>query len=168
MTVTEARDSSIQRQVPLDPQVTSRGLPRCRSSLRGRRTCVMWSRPAWSRNASLYRQRRHPVGLVQIHRLDGLRIRPPVEQPGLRRSGSAARPPGRSRGTSTRFRRRSRRRSGSSPPTRRSIEQTVTSSPNGAKVLRTCSGFVNTSKTSCDRSIEVSGDGRSRDRWGTR
>src|SRR4051794_1405570 len=29
------------------------------------------------------RQRRHAVSLVQIHRLDGLRIRPPVEQPRL-------------------------------------------------------------------------------------
>src|SRR5215472_14494550 len=34
------------------------------------------------------------------------------------------------------------------PPTRRSIEQTVTSSSNGAIVFLTCSGFVNTSKTS--------------------
>src|SRR5215469_6805518 len=34
------------------------------------------------------------------------------------------------------------------PPTRRSIEQTVTSSPNGANVFRTCSGWVKTSKTS--------------------
>src|SRR5215475_10952691 len=35
-----------------------------------------------------------------------------------------------------------------SPPTRRSIEHLVTSSVNGANQLRTCSGFVSTSKTS--------------------
>src|SRR5262245_41221898 len=35
-----------------------------------------------------------------------------------------------------------------SPPTRRSIEHSVTTSVNGANQLRTCSGFVNTSKTS--------------------
>src|ERR1039458_3907034 len=33
------------------------------------------------------RQRRHSVSLVQIHRLDGLRIRPPFEQPRLDGSG---------------------------------------------------------------------------------
>src|SRR6059036_3176884 len=34
------------------------------------------------------------------------------------------------------------------PPTRRSIEHSVTSHANGANHLLTCSGFVNTSKTS--------------------
>ena len=44
---------------------------------------VMWSRPRLSSERQLQRHLRHSVSLVQIHRLDGVRIRPPFEQPRL-------------------------------------------------------------------------------------
>src|SRR2546429_9690340 len=41
----------------------------------------MWSRPAWSRNASRIVKGRYTVRLAQFHRLIGPRVRPPFEEP---------------------------------------------------------------------------------------
>ena len=88
-----------------------------------------------------------PSSFVQILRLDGVPIRTPFEQPRLA-SGSAARPPSRCHGTTSRFRLPSRRRSGSSR--QRAGRSSTPSSPPRARAnhLLTCSGFVKTSKTS--------------------
>jgi hypothetical protein len=81
---------------------------------------------------------------MQIYRLDGLRIGPTFEQPGVDDPGG-----------SFELQLGSKKRALGSvfghevqvvlPPTRRSMEHTVIVSSNGANQCRTCSGFVNTS-----------------------
>src|SRR6266849_5469783 len=107
------------------------------------------ARTRWNtlgRSVAQTRQLRYSLGFVQIHGLYGLRIWPTFEQPRL--DG-----PGRRLDLQVGSTKRALGSVGCEddvvlPPTRRSIEHSVTSHSNGANHSLTCSGFVNTSKTS--------------------